>query len=68
LRSGYPGLSPWVFLLPVLTEAGLQGKFDPRDFSGIYIRRGGNRGFGPPNGELICAPMNSSTLNPQGGD
>ncbi len=24
------------------------GEFDPRDFSGIYIRRGGNRGFGPP--------------------
>ena len=22
--------------------------FDPRDFSGIYIRRGGNRGFSPP--------------------
>jgi len=24
-------------------------KFDPRDLSGIWIRRGGNRAFGPPN-------------------
>ena len=24
-------------------------KFDPHDFSGIWIRRGGNRAFGPPN-------------------
>src|SRR5262245_6513054 len=24
-------------------------KFDPHDFSGIWIRRGGNRGFGPRN-------------------
>ena len=24
-------------------------KFDPRDLSGIWLRRGGNRSFGPPN-------------------
>src|SRR5439155_15095502 len=24
-------------------------KFDPHDLSGIWIRRGGNRAFGPPN-------------------
>ena len=28
-------------------QAGAKAAFDPRDFSGIYIRRGGNRGFGP---------------------
>jgi hypothetical protein len=26
---------------------GAKKAFDPRDFAGIYIRRGGNRGFGP---------------------
>ena len=29
------------------TEQVGTGASDPRDFSGIYIRRGGNRGFGP---------------------
>jgi len=29
------------------TPAGAK-QFNPRDFSGIYIRRGGDRGFGPP--------------------
>src|SRR6476660_9096249 len=24
-------------------------KFNPHDFSGIWIRRGGNRAYGPPN-------------------
>jgi hypothetical protein len=28
--------------------AGARQQFDPHDLSGIYIRRGGNRGFGPP--------------------
>ncbi|PYS06830.1 MAG: hypothetical protein DMG12_02500 [Acidobacteria bacterium] len=31
------------------TQAGTKAAFDPHDLSGIYLRRGGNRGFGPPN-------------------
>jgi hypothetical protein len=33
---------------PVQGQAGASQQFNPRDFSGIYIRRGGDRGFGPP--------------------
>jgi hypothetical protein len=49
-------------LLPMLTEAGPQGKFDPRDFSGIYIRRGGNRGFGPPNSYPPLTPAGEEIM------
>jgi hypothetical protein len=37
-----------LILLIVSSTVVAQQKFDPKDFSGIYIRRGGNRGFGPP--------------------
>lgn len=50
-------LSMLIFSMAALTEAsqpqrqapaGAKQAFDPHDFSGIYIRRGGNRGFSPP--------------------
>jgi hypothetical protein len=43
---------------PPQAQAGAQQQFDPRDFSGIYIRRGGNRG--------LSAPANIPPLTPAG--
>jgi hypothetical protein len=37
-------------------------KFNPHDFSGIWIRRGGNRGFGPPNSWPPLTPAGEAVI------
>ncbi len=37
--------------------------YDPRDFSGIYIRRGGNRGFGPRGSMPPLTPAGEAVLS-----
>jgi hypothetical protein len=39
------------------------GEFDPRDFSGIYIRRGGNRGFGPADSNPPLTPEGEAVIS-----
>ena len=39
--------------------------YDPRDFSGIYIRRGGNRGFGPPDSYPPLTPEGEAVISPR---
>ena len=36
---------------------------DPRDFSGIYIRRGGNRGFGPRDSAPPLTPAGEAVIS-----
>src|SRR3954463_1340793 len=37
--------------------------FDPHDYSGIYIRRGGDRGFGPPGSYPPLTPAGENVIN-----
>ena len=67
MRSPFSGLIPAIVSVLAVLLAGpspvaaqtTEGAFDPRDFSGIYIRRGGDRGF----------PVeNMPTLTPEGAE
>lgn len=44
-----------------LEQAGTR-EYDPRDLSGIYIRRGGNRGFGPPESIPPLTPEGEAVI------
>ena len=44
-----------------LEQAGTRA-YDPRDLSGIYIRRGGNRGFGPPESIPPLTPEGEAVI------
>jgi hypothetical protein len=47
---------------PEPAQGGARQQFDPRDLSGIYIRRGGDRGFGPPAGIPPLTPAGEAVI------
>ncbi len=58
-------LCPLVFAVGVSASEPEQAsarESDPRDLSGIYIRRGGNRGFGPPDSMPPLTPAGEAVI------
>ena len=64
-------ISVLFFTMAALTETGPQAgqartgarqQFNPRDFSGIYIRRGGDRAFGPQNTTPRLTPAGEEVI------
>jgi len=43
-------------------QSGSKEAFDSHDFSGIYIRRGGDRGFGPPGSNPPLTPEGEAVI------